>query len=311
MKRLASLVLIACASLVLGAKGCDGDILSDPTFHTWCGDSLCAWKVEEGHVARAPTWHENDVGVSLVDTPTAISQTVTDTPKCILFTTIADVDPAAQVVLQLDFNADGSIDDEQPIAATGFASSRNQITAPLYYTGIRFVIRKKGQGRAVLAQIRAQTVDNCSSPPLKLHDLSLGSVCAPGDGSQECASSVCCQGLCADCCGDIDADGGIVPGTTQGCGDAGDGCMRRATGIRPGALTQTIPFQCSPGQRTRGAQQECLADDDCQSGTCVGASSSEFDLTLADGSPGDCEGQFPDAGNEKCIFGAVHGGHCR
>lgn len=309
MRRLAYLVLFACASLVLGAKGCDGDIISDPTFHTWCGDSLCEWKVEEGHVSRAPTWHQNDYGVSLDSTPTAISQTVNDSPKCILFTTIADVDPSAQVVLQLDFDADGTIDDEQPIAASNFHPTRNEITAPVYYTGIRFVIRKKGAGKAVLAQIRAQKIDTCTAPPVELHDLPLGAGCSAAH-EEECRSGVCCGGLCSDCCGDLASDGGLVPGTVHGCGDAG-ACVRRTTGIRLTTLSESIPFQCSPGEHTRGSGAECLVDDDCASGSCVGASIALFDGKLADGGSGDCHGQFPDAGSPTCVFGPVLGGRCR
>ena len=305
MKRLACILLFACSGLLLGAKGCDGDILSDPTFHTWCGDSLCAWKVEEGRVERAPTWNDKDLGVSLASTPTAISQTVTDSPKCILFTTVADVDPSAQVVLQLDFNADGTIDVEQPIAATRFESSRNQITAPVYYTGIRFVIRKKGAGNAVLAQIRAQTANDCSAPPVELRDEPLGTSCDLAKNGAECHSGICCHGLCAECCnaapqGQLEMDGAILPDPSRPCPDERT-CTRVNDGLR-GLFQDSVPEQCDPGKGTHPSGAECVSDNDCASGACVGAK-----IVVPDG----CAPTLADAGNFDCNISQVAGGRCR
>src|SRR5687768_13249661 len=106
-KRILALALAVVSGGLLVA-GCD-DVLEDPTFRMWCGESLCSWKLESGSVRRAPTWHKKDHGVELVDTPTAISQETTKTPKCLEFTTIADVEPGAQVTIGVDFNRDGTI----------------------------------------------------------------------------------------------------------------------------------------------------------------------------------------------------------
>ena len=47
------LVARVSASATLGGD-CEGDIVQDPTFRDWCGDSLCAWHLDAGHVAQAP-----------------------------------------------------------------------------------------------------------------------------------------------------------------------------------------------------------------------------------------------------------------
>src|SRR5262245_60748495 len=124
------LAFVALAAAVLAA-GCDEDLIDDATFRLWCGESLCSWTLEAGHVRQAPTWHRSDHGVELVDTPTTISQTLKKSSKCLVFTTIADVEPSAQVTVGLDFTGDGVVDYEQPIAAVGFHEVKTQVTAPL------------------------------------------------------------------------------------------------------------------------------------------------------------------------------------
>ncbi len=303
--RLASLAVFVFAGLGLGARGCDNDILSDPTFHLWCGESLCDWKVETGSVRRAPTWNEKDYGVELASTPTAISQTVTDSPKCILFTTVADVEPSAQVTLGLDFNEDGTIDTQQPIAATGFHSVQIQVSPPEYYSGIRFVIQKSGAGKAVLAQMRAQGTTDCSAPPLVLADQPLGTPCE-NIHPEACHSGVCCGGLCAECC----LEPYVLPpasdapdaGAGGGCAD-GKKCVAAAFGLRD-SLLSSVPPQCDPGDGSRQHGDECLADDDCFSKHCDGAH-----ITVADAGAS-CNASFPDAG-DGCFYGPVSGGHCR
>src|SRR5215208_1468020 len=72
--RILSTCLIVAAALQLGATTCGGGITRDPGFDLWCGESLCAWKLERGTIQRAPTWHLEDAGVELVEPGTAIEQ---------------------------------------------------------------------------------------------------------------------------------------------------------------------------------------------------------------------------------------------
>src|SRR5690606_31309933 len=205
------------------------DVVKDATFRTWCGESLCEWTTEAGSIRKAPTWHRKDFGVELVDTPTVISQVTDKTPRCLEFTTVADVDPSAQVTIGLDFDDDGIIDHEHPVAATGWREARTLVTAPAAYASVRVVISKKGAGRAVLAQMRVQGRDTCTAPPLELRDLPLGARCATAGRGAECASGVCCEGMCAECCvpqGErIDPDGTVLRDEPVSC-EGGAECQR-------------------------------------------------------------------------------------
>ena len=46
----APLALVAAFGLVTLGGDCDGDIVQDPTFRDWCGDTLCAWHLDAGAV---------------------------------------------------------------------------------------------------------------------------------------------------------------------------------------------------------------------------------------------------------------------
>ncbi len=290
------LVSTVLGALAVLAAGCD-DVIEDPTFRMWCGESLCAWKLENGSIQRAPTWHKKDHGVEFVETPTTISQETTKNPKCLEFTTIADVEPGAQMTIGLDFNRDGTIDAEQPIAATGFREAKTIVTAPAIYDGIRFVLSKKGSGRAVLAQMRVQSRTECTAPPSPLKDLPLGSGCT---ANGECQSGICCEKLCAECC---------APERT--CDDGG-ACERRDAPAIRASFRPAVPHQCNPGRGEKLADDACLANDDCASGVCEGAwtPSVRTDLT-GDGGTVACPASFPDAGGNDCVFGALRAGRCK
>lgn len=163
--RTASLVVFAFGVATL-AGDCDGDIAQDPTFRDWCGDVLCAWHRDEGTVEPVPTWNEHDLGVSFVDTPTQISQVTTESSaSCLLFTSVADIDPAAQMSIAVDFNSDGSFESTSIIGSTQWQRVQTAITAPAAYQGITFVIRKTGTGTAILAEMRIQSSSQCTPPP--------------------------------------------------------------------------------------------------------------------------------------------------
>src|SRR5262245_25445423 len=134
MKRLVFQLLLVLG-LALTVVGCDVDVLQDPTFRQWCGEKLCSWSLDEGSIRRAPTWHRDDYGVDFVDTPTIISQIVADTsPQCLLFTTVADVDPTAQMTVEIDFNNDGTADYVWAVPSAAWREVKTLVSAPLAYT---------------------------------------------------------------------------------------------------------------------------------------------------------------------------------
>jgi hypothetical protein len=188
--RAARILAAALFSMSLGAD-CEGNILSDPTFRDWCGDGLCKWRTDSGAIQRVSTWNANDLGVSLLDGAQISQPTEESEATCILFTTVANIDPKADVTLSVDFDDDGTVERSLPLGASQWHQVRLEITAPPAYAGIRFAIRKKGTGTAILAEMRVQSVTGCTGPAPVLRDLVSGQRCA---SDNECDSGVCSDG---------------------------------------------------------------------------------------------------------------------
>jgi hypothetical protein len=283
--------------LVFGLAGlgddCEPDVVQDPTFRDWCGATLCAWRLDSGEITPVPTWNTDDLGVSFVQTPTQISQATDESSaKCLLFTSVADIDPAAEMTLSVDFNSDGSIEYTGPLGATQWQKVQQEITAPAAYQGITFTLHKAGSGTAVLAEMRIQGASDCTAPAVTIDagTLVLGEKCAD---SSECAAGLTCTGvnndlLCSQC------------SATQPC--AGDG------GVTCTARSVFLPSQCGPGQGLGKAGDPCLTGSDCASGDCNGG----IPVSLFPDA-GDCEldGSFGDADPSNCQWYAARGGLCQ
>ncbi|MGH7293847.1 MAG: hypothetical protein ACRELB_02885, partial [Polyangiaceae bacterium] len=244
-----------------------------------------------------PTWNQNDLGVSFTETPTQISQATTEAQAtCLLFTSVADIDPAADMTLSVDFDSDGTVEYTGPIGATHWQKVQQEITAPAAYQGITFTLRKAGAGTAVLAEMRIQSTSDCSAPPAAIGagSLVLGEKC--GDSS-ECAAGLTCAAvydgdttdlLCSQC------------SSSQACpGDAGVACTTRSV---------FLPLQCGPGQGLGQPGDPCLAGSDCASGACDGATP----VALGDEAGAcDLDGALGDADPSNCQWYAARGGQCR
>jgi hypothetical protein len=272
--------------LVFGASalgGDCGDIVQDPTFRDWCGASLCAWTLDDGKIQPAPTWNADDLGVSFVEMPTEISQATTESSaQCLLFTTVANLDPAAEMTLGVDFNSDGSFEYVGPIGATQWQKVQQEITAPAVYQGITFRLRKAGSGTAVLAEMRVEASSGCTAPAVTIDagTLVMGEKCAD---STECAAGLTCAGasgdlLCSQC------------SPSQACpGDGGIACTARSV---------FLPSQCGPGQGLGKTGDPCLTGSDCASDACAGvtpvplgdeAGVCDLDASLGAGNPDNCQ----------------------
>jgi hypothetical protein len=126
----ALVLLAAAASLAALGADCEGNVVQDPTFRDWCGNSLCEWTLDSGRVQRVPTWNPDDFGVSFLDTGTEISQVTQESEAtCLVFKTVADIDPAAQMTLLVDFDNDGTIDFQGPLGATDWHQVEAHIAA--------------------------------------------------------------------------------------------------------------------------------------------------------------------------------------
>lgn len=151
--------------LFLSAETC-GDLIEDSGFDIWCEDELCRWDVEKGDVARVPSWHQRDHAVELIGDPAAISQLNMEdntTVQCIRFRLLADIEEAASVTLEVDFDDDGEVELPQIIPTSDWEPLSYLFTAPDTFSHIRFRIRKSGPGRAVLAEIAAEKSGQCGA----------------------------------------------------------------------------------------------------------------------------------------------------
>lgn len=187
-------IKLACAiGVACGDDGAKSDEAIDPSFEHWCDQHLCDWQTLQGAIAKTRTWHAQDLAVSFLETPTEITQLLEGEQgisTCLLFDTIADVAPEAQMSVVLDFNDDGVPDVTQQIPVLPWKSVPIVVRTPLAYRGLRVSVVKRGTGRAVLAQMRVAPQANCAAEALTLAD---GSVCAV---DQVCKSGRCEQGRC-------------------------------------------------------------------------------------------------------------------
>jgi hypothetical protein len=291
--RMALLAASAIAFATLGAD-CDGDVVQDPTFRDWCGASLCAWTLDSGQIQRVPTWNEDDFGVSFVATGTEISQvTQENQATCLLFTTVADIDPSAQMSLLVDFNNDGTIDFQAPLGATQWHQVQTEITAPASYSGITFHLRKEGTGAAVLAELRVLSTTGCSAPA-SVAPLRLGESCT---SSPDCMAGLVCtdKHLCAQCDDQTPCPDGLT-------------CETR--------LFQAS--QCGPGLALGPPGAPCALPGDCISNACDEAAVTSLAAVFAMTDAG-CPTSAPSCDVDAALDGSAaacacflnHGGTCR
>lgn len=270
---------------IVSLGSCGRSLIEDPSFDLWCGQALCQPWESTGVVQRVPTWHVQDFGVELAD-GAALSQLSTQAPAaCIHFEVIADVTASADVRLELDFNDDGSKEFDQVIPESHWSKLSFNASAPKWYRGLRFTLRKAGRGRAVLAQISA-TDDGCQS---ELPDTGRANGVQCNEASQ-CAGAVCDahnDGVflhapwlrCGECASDEACAEGMRCGTRRNANGLYAACVPLAQAL--GAVCDD-DAQCESGHCTQALAQghascgECASDADCAPGRVCGVSVSEL-----------------------------------
>ncbi len=258
--RIPSLLLLALAATQLGATDCDGGITRDPGFDLWCGETLCAWKIERGEVRRSPTWHEADSGVELLASDAAIEQfTPVDSRDgtCIRFELVSDIVETAQVELGVDVYGDGTIEKAFPLPTTHWKPTSYLFAVQPPFTGVRFTIAKHGPGRAVVARMRAAVVTGGCDGVAALvgGPAPLGALCTTG---ADCASELCVRA------------GFFAAQRCAGCDPARAACTDgEVCGlIDPGPAERDVPLGCvAAAARVLGEQ--CRGADECASGLCT------------------------------------------
>lgn len=189
------LLFVSACSFGDSGGGCGDSLINNYRFDRWCGDELCNWTTLTGpeSIRKAPTWHESDHGVELLATPTVLTQVRSISGiECLELSMVADVESSADVTIGIDYNFDGdpsdpadeadvsldvAVDDEWTLPPARWKKLTFLSSTPERYSGVRFVIRKRGVGRAVLAEVRAQSSDQCTAPRPVADNLPLGVGC--------------------------------------------------------------------------------------------------------------------------------------
>lgn len=287
-KRHILLALALSAPVLGGADSCiTNDLLLNASFDLWCGDELCGWVVEAGEVIQVPTWHELDSGAELRGEYVALSQYAPagpDEAACVEFSLLADADLGAELELQLDFLDDGVVDWQSPISAEDWSATSYKVRTPVWFEGIRFRIVKRGDARAVIAQVRALGVDDglCSGEPVVLHDLPEGVEC---DTADACGGGYCEQIPYPGSTATLEAQ------TCAACGDDADCGTGLACGLDWSDLVYGHRDCVESGAKALG--EVCVSDAECGSGICEASQCAECgdQDPCADG--GACERHLP------------------
>ncbi|HVZ73796.1 MAG TPA: hypothetical protein VHJ20_15560 [Polyangia bacterium] len=167
--------------------GCPAD--DDPGFDDWCGDTLCHWTLGAGQIAKAPTWNERDYGVELVGSPVTLSQQPdVSSASCLELKVIAEIDPAAEVYLELDFRADGTTDYRERIPSVDWVPQTMLVNAPTWYDKVAVTISKESAGHVVLARLEVGPGDGCTGEPIPLVNRPPGAWC---EAAEQCTSGAC------------------------------------------------------------------------------------------------------------------------
>lgn len=256
-----SMLLTVAAASQLGATDC-GQVIRDPGFELWCGDELCTWKLLRGEVRESATWHKDDTGVELIGTDAAIAQltpVASSDGTCILFELVANVDENVEARLELDISGDGTIDhaERMPTSRWKPLSYKLRIQAP--YSGVRFILSKKGTGRAVFAQIQAEIASNCDGlTEIVSLPAPLG---APCTDDARCASGMC------DAVPDPDAWFGYA-NLCVGCASGTCGTTEVCGRGEPVSPVLEVPVTCI-GAASRELGEQCIGNAECTSGICT------------------------------------------
>ncbi|MFO0728568.1 MAG: hypothetical protein U1E65_32630 [Myxococcota bacterium] len=264
---------------LLRGESCGEGLVKNSAFALWCGDQLCDWQLEAGHIERSPTWDRREIGVALLDDGTALAQTSTESPVCLSFDLLADTQDAT-VILEMDFESDGTIEYSQPITSTHFTPLKYKITPPSWYDRVTFRVRKQGAGRAVLGRVRVQADSDCATAPIQLPHRPIGAGCG---ADTECDSGHCAGGTdqslgrCSACRADADCGGAQI--------------------CAPGAPTRYgRPFVCT-ATRSKGLGAACQSDRECGGpGICCGGRCAEC---CGDEVPGAC------GGTASCVLAPI------
>ncbi|HEY6560373.1 MAG TPA: dickkopf-related protein [Polyangiaceae bacterium] len=281
--------------LTLGAFAviaCD-ELVSDPTFDTWCGDQLCDWQVETGSVSRAKTWHSGDDGVELVGSPVSLSQQLRTSSGEMTLRIAADLDASANVAIEIDLGDDGALDYSNVIpAGPPWSVQSMTIDLPRSDRRTRLRIHKRGSGKARIGRLSLESgslfgpavdvfLQPCESPatcPTAFCDLQAANqtgFCSFCRSDTDCAQDrYCDRGPDAELPGSC-----VVRPVESGCTrdeDCPEGTICGADGLDQIALSRLgsaardllTEFGECKALASVAVDHACRADRECSSGIC-------------------------------------------
>src|SRR5205823_102245 len=119
-----------------------------------------------------------------------------------------------------------------------------QVKTPTGFWKVRFILRKDGSGRAVLARIRATAGSDCSGAAIARRSRPSGISC---EANSDCRGGHCENKVWGDCSAPSDCQNGQV------CGLQRDALSLYATCVAPGVHALAEP---------------CRSDGECATGVC-------------------------------------------
>jgi len=259
-----SIVLVA-ALAQLGSTDC-GQAIRDDGFDLWCGEELCAWKVERGAVMRVASWNKGDYAVELVGSDVAIEQLSPvngSDGSCMRFTLIANVQDTADVVLNVDVEGDGTVEMSERLPTSHWQPLTFTFALVQPYDGVRFEIAKRGLGEAVVANIGAKIIasgDCTGLTPLDPGPRRNGSYCF---ANAECASGACMESPLPQ------PENYSVARTCVGCDHTvASSCGAQVCGLADAfSPVFSVPVECvAPAAKPLG--DACIADAECATNIC-------------------------------------------
>lgn len=250
---------IATAVFFATATGCTEDkSLQNETFDAWCDGELCFWRTDVGKVEQVSTWHRKDYGAALVENPTIISQRIENNEtKCFLFTVTADTAGDAQLYFELDYLDDdlSAPDFSTEIEASSWDRVKLDIAVPSWCDAFRVIIRKTGDGEAIVASVSDKRYEDC---PLTVPDgdRPAGLTC---ENDEQCRDEMCSPFLKLDANVEFHACGTCVDD---------EQCEKNeACGLETNTDRGTVYRAC--GEQARHTLGErCIGDKECTTGIC-------------------------------------------
>jgi hypothetical protein len=157
----AALLLFCCAD-----DSTPASVSANPEFRLWCGESACAWNVENGEVAPSPTWHRKVYGISLVTDGTAISQQMEmENVHCLLLSLLGKVDGDAVLHWEIAYDDGDPTVFSESITDLSWKTVYREVPVPDGATRARIILRKTGHGAAIIARAEFEGDSYCAANP--------------------------------------------------------------------------------------------------------------------------------------------------